>query len=866
MSAAYVEYRDAVYRVAGTGISLDSIVQPFLAGHSAEKVAQAFPALRLEQVHGAIAFYLAHRDEVDRHLAGRSGSAETRGDAETLAPVIPDGSHRREAEQASRERLALQERLARIVATAPGIVYAFRLRPDGTSCIPYASPRIEDVYGIRPEGLTADASPALAMTHPDDAARFRESIAESARTLSPWRCEFRVLNRQKGEIWVEGHSTPEREPDGGILWHGFINDITERKRTEEALRASEERYRSLFANMREGLAYCRMLIEDGRPVDFIYLEVNPAFEALTGLKDVVGRRVTEVIPGLRASNPELFEIYGRVAETGRPANFETYIEGLGIWVHVSAYRPREGHFTAVFSNITERKRKEEVLKRQEERLRLAIEGAALATWRWDIASGQLIWSDRCYAIFGLPPGSPVTNERFRAAIHPDDREAVETATRDALAGSVYDVEYRTRWPDGTEHWIAAWGRTYHDAEGKPSHMEGVAREVTESKRLEEQLRQAQKLEAVGRLAGGVAHDFNNLLGVITGYAELAARQLEGHPARARIEEVRKAADRAAALTRQLLAFSRRQVLQPKVVDLGLLVADLQRMLQRLLGEDVDLVVSGGDGLGTVRVDPGQIEQVVMNLAVNARDAMPGGGTLIIATSNVDLDEPLATAHAPVAPGSFVVLAVSDTGHGMDPATRARIFEPFFTTKPPGQGTGLGLATVYGIVKQSGGSITVYSEVGRGTTFKIYLPRIAATAVSAVEELPRESLSGQETILLVEDQEALREVLREGLDSLGYTVLVAAGAAAALALARGHPERIDLLITDVVMPETGGRALASQLVAQRPGLKVLYMSGYTSDVLGRQGVLEEGLDLIEKPFTTGVLARKLREVLDRGEKR
>jgi signal transduction histidine kinase len=382
--------------------------------------------------------------------------------------------------------------------------------------------------------------------------------------------------------------------------------------------------------------------------------------------------------------------------------------------------------------------------------------------------------------------------------------------------------------------------------------------------LEAELRQAQKIEAIGRLAGGVAHDFNNILGVITGYGELAQRQLAPeHPARARVDQMMTAAGRAASLTRQLLVFSRREVTQPKLLDLNNIVADTQKMLGRLIGEDVELVIRAAAGLGTVKADPGQLEQIIMNLAVNARDAMPKGGSLTLETANAELDEDYAAAHPPTTPGGYVMLAISDTGVGMDQETQLRIFEPFFTTKPEGEGTGLGLATVYGIVTQGGGHISVYSEPGRGTTFKVYLPRVAELAEAGpAEAVPAERPRGSETLLLVEDTATLQEVIRETLEESGYTVLLASNGDAAMTVARERKGPIHLLLTDVVMPKLGGADLARLLSALRPEIRVLFMSGYTKGAISRHGLLGEEVLLLEKPFTGDKLARAVREALDR----
>jgi signal transduction histidine kinase len=390
----------------------------------------------------------------------------------------------------------------------------------------------------------------------------------------------------------------------------------------------------------------------------------------------------------------------------------------------------------------------------------------------------------------------------------------------------------------------------------------LAVDVTEKRNLEAQLAQAQKMEAVGQLAGGVAHDFNNLLGVITGYSELLIKDIgpkhAGHP---RLEQIKKAADRGASLTRQLLAFSRKQVLQPRVIDLNDVVSDVEKMLRRLIGENIQFVTVFNSSIGRVRADPGQIEQVIVNLVVNARDAMPKGGRLILGTDSADLDLLYTRSRAEVAPGHYVVLSVSDTGHGMDAATAAHIFEPFFTTKEPGKGTGLGLATVYGIVKQSGGHVNVYSEPGRGTTFRIYLPRVDAEAEQPVATPASPPPRGTETILLLEDADALRMLVREVLEDSGYTVVEGGTPEKALANARQHPGPIHAILTDVVLPQMSGPEFATQLASLRPGVRVLFMSGYTDDAIGDHDLLDPEAAFIQKPFTADTLLRKMREVLD-----
>lgn len=390
----------------------------------------------------------------------------------------------------------------------------------------------------------------------------------------------------------------------------------------------------------------------------------------------------------------------------------------------------------------------------------------------------------------------------------------------------------------------------------------VLMDVTERRQLEEQLRQAQKMEAVGMLAGGVAHDFNNLLTIITGYSQLILNNLgTSDPNRHSAEQIMKAGERAAGLTRQLLAFSRRQVLQPRVLDLNQLVRSLSTMLRRLIGEDIELVLHLKQDLGRVSADPGQLEQVLMNLVVNARDAMPKGGTLTIETSNRELDESYVAHHLNAKPGAHVLLAVSDTGHGMDKVTRERLFEPFFTTKTAGKGTGLGLSTVFGIVKQSGGSLEVYSEPTRGTSVKVYLPRIDQPATLEAEEVRKKITRGTETILLVEDDEMVRNLVRETLEREGYKLIDTSDPVAAIRMAENFQGPIQLLITDVIMPKISGRELSDRLAKRRTDMKVLYMSGYTDNAIVNSGLLAKEVAFLQKPFTPFALVQKVRDVLE-----
>jgi PAS domain S-box-containing protein len=531
-------------------------------------------------------------------------------------------------------------------------------------------------------------------------------------------------------------------------------------------------------------------------------------------------------------------------------------------------RDDDGHVTGTFSSgtdITERTNAVQALRATEERMRFALEAASVGIWDLDYITGVHRWSEILESQYGLQPGTfGGTSEAFVERVHPDDRASVlETFGNAMKSGADFSTQHRSLWPDGTVRWLSGAGRVLLGEHGEPVRAVGITQDLSERHSLEEQYQQAQKMEAIGRLAGGVAHDFNNLLTVILGYCDLLLADLDADdPRQADMTEIQNAGVRAAGLTRQLLAFSRKQIIEPTLLNLNVVVADMRAMLGRLIREDVKVVLRHPPQAVPVKADRGQVEQIVMNLAVNAQDAMPGGGTLTIETANVDLDEQYAKTHLGVTPGPYVALTVADTGTGMTLQVQARLFEPFFTTKELGKGTGLGLATVHGIVARSGGSVAVKSELGMGTSIKVYFPRADGTEiVVAVPPPVTRPHPTVQTVLVVEDAAGLRDLVRRLLQRQGYTVLTAANAEEAIRLFEEHPS-IDVLLTDVVMPGTSGPELTRQLVERRPGLKVIYMSGYTEDAIVQHGILNPGIAFLNKPFTAGALGGKIREVLDR----
>jgi len=517
-------------------------------------------------------------------------------------------------------------------------------------------------------------------------------------------------------------------------------------------------------------------------------------------------------------------------------------------------------------NITERKRAEEALRRSEADFRSVVEDAPYGIYRASITGRFLQVNPALQKMLGYELEGELLRRDLATDIFRHTGEYKRLSEILSRTEEIKDMEMEWKKQDDTPITVRCSGRRVNDENGVAAYFEVFAEDVTEKRVLERQLRTAQKMEAIGRLSGGIAHDFNNHLGVIIGYSRVLKRQLgENNVLCEHALEIEKAGQRAASLTKQLLAFSRQQVLTPAVLSLNTLAADMEKMLPRLLGEDIEVSLILDPGLGNVKADQGQIEQVIMNLAVNARDAMPAGGKLKIQTANVVLDQMYTRSHPGSKAGDYVMLAVTDTGTGMEAGTLTHMFEPFFTTKERGKGTGLGLATVYGIVKQSNGYISVESSPGKGSSFQIYLPRDEGQPAAEEQKTDlAENLRGSESILLAEDSESLRKLAQSNLESVGFHVLSASSGEEALEVAVRHGSTFDLLLTDVVMPGMNGRLLAEQLLPRQPGMKVLYMSGYTDSFIAGHGVLEPGTNLLHKPFTEEVLIRKVREVLDGGK--
>lgn len=781
------------------------------------------------------------------------------------------------------ERVRGEQRLR--IAQEAGGVGIFEWFPE-TGCLD-----VSDVYrriwGIDPDTEVTDTL-LVGLLHPDDRALSGPAKRDQVNPLE--YTEYRRIDPQTGQVrWIarrgEVVSTPEV---GNRRFVGIAMDITDRKRAEEELRESEARWRNLFEQMQEGFFIAQAVRDaSGQVQDFTLLELNPAFETQTGIAThtALGRTMREVVGDM----PEtLIERYAEVLRTGVPTQFEFLAADAGSrWFELRA-RPVDGERLAVlFLDVTVRKAAEEAIRQSESHFRLLAQSLPKHVWTAN-ATGAFDWfNDRAYAYSGAEPGT-LHGMAWTALVHPDDVAGVTAAWSHAVAGGTsYEAEQRLRRHDGVYRWHLARGAPVRDADGAITRWVGANTDIEDQKaaeavladlavtlehrveartaeliRTQDALRQSQKMEAMGNLTGGVAHDFNNLLQVISGNLQLLARDFAGQAkAEQRIQNAMTGVARGSRLASQLLAFGRRQPLVPKVVNLGRFISGMDDLLHRALGEAVEVEIIIAGGLWNTLIDPGNVENALLNLAINARDAMDGRGRLTIEAGNAFLDAAYADGHPEVTPGQYVMLAVTDTGTGMPPDIVDKVFEPFFTTKPEGKGTGLGLSMVYGFVKQSGGHIKIYSEPGHGTTIKLYLPRSMQSedVLVDVDTGPVTGGAG-ETVLVAEDDEAVRETVVGLLADLGYRVLKAKDAQSALTIIEsGVP--VDLLFTDVVMPgPLKSTELARKARARRPGIAVLFTSGYTENAIVHGGRLDDGVELLSKPYTREALARKLRQML------
>lgn len=672
----------------------------------------------------------------------------------------------------------------------------------------------------------------------------------TAMQLATWVLLLSVVAFGVAMLWLIAHSLDRMDALRGAA--------------ERELRSSEARHRLLFENNPQP-----MWVYDTESLRFIAVNASACrvygysaeeFLAMTALDVRRAGEFEAVRREIAAAEGRASNIRQHFTKEGRPLEVE-------ISIHAVAWQGRPAA-VAYGHDITARRLAEAQLRESEAQVRTLLESTVEGIYAVNL-EGNCIWCNpAAIRLLGFQNTDDLLGKNVHHLIHhtrpdgspyPAETCGLRQATQQGMTfAATEEITWRA---DGT-----SFPADCHSSplvrDGRVEGSVVTFADVTERVSLQSQFQQAQKMEAVGRLAAGIAHDFNNLLTVINGYTEILLRRPDGPDSRGKISNIRKAGERAAGLTQQLLAFSRQQVLQPQVLDLNAVLAETDPLLRRILGEDLTLVTELAPTLAPVRADPGQISQVLMNLVVNARDAMPDGGQLTIESANVELDAHYAASHPGVVPGLYVMLAVTDTGTGMDAHTLAHVFEPFFTTKPVGQGTGLGLATVFGIVRQSGGSVSIYSEPGRGTSLKVYLPRlVGASATGAAASPAPQPSPGEETVLVVEDEDSVRELVREVLADHGYTVLAAEGPQAALALAEGHAARIDLMITDVVMPQMDGRKLAARLALRRPEMAVLFISGYPDKAISHHGNLEAGLSFIQKPFTPAGLTRKVRSVLD-----
>lgn len=911
------------------------------------------------------------------------------GSLQGIVLVFRDATEGRRSEKALKDQLDLRNQLASIAETAPGVICSFRRRSDGTMCFPYASPHIEDIYGLRPEQLADDASPAFNLMDPDDVPHVNATIAESIRTMEPWHDEFRVFHPQRGEIWVEGHSTPQLEPDGSILWQGFLSDVTERRKAEDLLRQSDRQmrlvtdhmpgmvayvdaeYRYRFVNRnyhqwfgrpqwdivgktvpeimgQENFAAVQGYMDralSGQPVTFEVTRGYPAGQRIlhasyvpdadaTGrvnglyalIVDVTERKQTErdlrekdriLREAMRAARLVAWESEvatgslkeeGPVAEmffrtSSRSPSVEEWIEdvhpddramvlgriqaaleqgmeyslefrtrvgpnGHSHWVQAlgEVERDESGkplRIRGIAMDVTERKLAEQALQSSQSQLKTALEAGRMGVWISDVRTDH-VWLDATgREIWGLPlnDNAELAASAIRAMVHPDDVQRI-LAMRENLfrKGTESSTEFRVLRQDGSVSWIASKGRLERDAAGNPLRQVGILMDITERKRGEEAQMRSQKLEALGTLSGGIAHDFNNILLAINENARLVAEELSpDHSAQESLAEIRKAGQRAVDLVRQILAFSRPGQKRKQVQALAPVVEEALKLVRATIPANIRFEMDIAGDLPLVAADSGQIYQIIVNLATNAAHAIgPKPGLIAIKMEAVQSPSPLNTSPGLEA-GEYLMLTVRDNGCGMDMATLDRIFDPFFTTKPQGQGSGLGLSMVHGIMKNHDGAIAVSSEVGKGTSFQLYFPTSRSKVENAVPGKESGAPLGELRVLYVDDEESLVSLAGRALRRLGYKVTGFTDPQEALQSFQAAPHDFDIVVTDLAMPHLSGFDLTRKLMAVRPEIPIVLISGYVRPADEEMALLLGVREVILKPSSIEEMGRRLDKI-------
>jgi PAS domain S-box-containing protein len=799
-----------------------------------------------------------------------------------ILSIAADITERKLAQEALE---ASEERFRDVVSNLPGAVFQFIRKSDGTIEIPFMS---EGAVGIFERSIEEiqDASMLFVDLHPDDLPRMWDSIEESAQKMSPWGLEFRLVFGDRIK-WLRGVSSPKALSDGGMCWNGMLIDITDTKNTEELLWLSEARFRTLFESLAAGSCIDELIYENGKAIDYRILDVNPAYESIMGISRYKARNALgSEIYG--TGEAPFLDTLARVAEKGDPARFETFFEPIKRHLEFTVSRPAKGVLSTVFSDITDRKQAEEALMAERDNLQAAFASSPI---------GMLVFDENEQVIFA----NPAARHMFHSEFHENNNyrcgdfilcvnrendargcgfsEACAQCALLAALRTVLNKEQADNGVDGEElittsnaHSKKIWVKfkcSPMTLNGHPCAIVSLD-DVSERKRVEEekeklqnQLGQAQKMEAIGTLTGGIAHDFNNLLQAINGYTQLLLIDKSGeNPEYKHLKAIQDAGFRAADLVKQLLLFSRKADSTKKPITLQHEVEHAKKLLERTIPKMVEIVVTTGTRLWSVNADPVQMEQMLLNLGTNAADATPDGGKLLFEIENTTLDDDYANRHLGAQPGRYVLLTVSDTGQGMDQETMKKIFDPFFTTKELGKGTGLGLASVYGIVKSHGGYITCYSEVGQGTTFKIYFPAMEQPEVEETNEVEVKPIPrGTETVLLVDDEETIRGFARQTLMKFGYTVLTASTGEEALTVYSKEPDKIDLIVMDIGMPGMGGHKCLQELVRINPAIKVVIASGYSIDGQVRKTMEAGAAGYLAKPYQLADLLGKVRNVLD-----